>query len=73
MNLEENETNDRRYVTKKMLAITITLIILVVVIAYAIIVMYFNNKIQDVVDEMESQDSLTLVQNDDWVNNVIVE
>ncbi len=73
MNLEENETNDRRYVTKKMFAITITLIILVVVIAYAIIVMYFNNKIQDVVDEMESQDSLTLVQNDDWVNNVIVE
>ncbi len=73
MNLEENETNDRRYVTKKVFAITITLIILVVVIAYAIIVMYFNNKIQDVVDEMESQDSLTLVQNDDWVNNVIVE
>lgn len=73
MNLEENETNDRRYVTKKMFAITITLIILVVVIAYTIIVMYFNNKIQDVVDEMESQDSLTLVQNDDWVNNVIVE
>ena len=72
MNLEENETNDRRYVTKKVFAITITLIILVV-IAYAIIVMYFNNKIQDVVDEMESQDSLTLVQNDDWVNNVIVE
>ena len=73
MNLEENETNDRRYVTKKVFAITITLIILVVVIAYAIIVMYFNNKIQDVVDEMESQDSPTLVQNDDWVNNVIVE
>ena len=73
MNLEENETNDRRYVTKKMFAITITLIILVVVIAYTIIVMYFNNKIQDVVDKMESQDSLTLVQNDDWVNNVIVE
>lgn len=73
MDFEENSTKDKKYVTKKMFIITIALVVFAVAVAYSIIVIFFNNKIQSVVDEMESQDSLTLIQNDDWANNIIVE